>query len=69
MTYRVAVTARARADAAEAFRWIVAKSPKAAARWHAGLGRAIASLEADPMRHPAAEDESELFGMDIRQMR
>ena len=33
MSYQVVVTARARADAIETFRWIAEESPEAAARW------------------------------------
>ena len=68
MSYRVVVTARARADAIEAFRWIVERSPDAAARWYAGLQKAIAKLGTMPERHPIAEDESEQIGIILRQM-
>jgi hypothetical protein len=33
VTYRVVVTATARADAIEAFNWIADRSPEAATRW------------------------------------
>src|SRR5207302_7881615 len=52
MTYRIIITARARADAIEAFRWMLEKSPTAAARWYAGLEKAIAKLNQNPERHP-----------------
>jgi plasmid stabilization system protein ParE len=68
MTFRIIVTARARADAIEAFRWIAEKSPAAATRWHAGLEKAIAKLRENPERHPVAEDESEQLGITLRQM-
>ncbi len=68
MTYRVVVTARARADALEAFRWKADRSTLAASRWLVGLEKAIASLSKLPSRHPIAEDESELLGIDLRQM-
>jgi plasmid stabilization system protein ParE len=68
MTYRVVVTARARAEAVEAFRWMAERSPEAAARWFVGLEEAITSLSAAPNRHPIAEDESEMLGITLRQM-
>ena len=68
MSYRVVVTARARADAVEAFRWLAERSPDAAARWYAGLEKAIAKLSTMPERHPIAEDESEQLGITLRQM-
>lgn len=67
MTYRVLVTARAKADAVEAFRWIADRSTSAAHRWYAGLAKAIASLEQAPERHAIAEDESMQVGITIRQ--
>ena len=39
MNYRIVITARAKADAVEAFRWIANQSPSAAARWYDGLFR------------------------------
>jgi plasmid stabilization system protein ParE len=68
VTYRVVVTARARADAVEAFRWKAEASHQAAARWYAGLEKAIAKLGELPERHPIAEEESELLGITLRQM-
>lgn len=68
MTYRVLVTARARADAVEALRWIAERSPAAAERWRAGLERAIGSLKRNPTRHPIAADESEWVGVPLREM-
>ena len=68
MSYHVVVTAKARADAAQAFRWIADQSPDAAARWYVGFERAIAKLTLMPERHPIAEDESEQLGITLRQM-
>lgn len=68
MKYRVVFTPRARADALEAFRWIAERSPDAAARWYAGLEKAIDALSQNPTRHPVAEEESEQFGITIRRM-
>jgi plasmid stabilization system protein ParE len=66
--YRVVVTARARADAVEAFRWMAAQSPTAAARWFAGLEKAIAKLSSLPERQPLAEDDSERLGITLREL-
>lgn len=68
MSYRVVVTAKARADTVEALRWLAERSPAAAARWYAGLEKAIAKLSTLPERHPIAEDESEQLGITLRQM-
>lgn len=68
MTYRVVVTAKAKADAVEAFRWFAEQSPTAAAHWYAGLEKALVKLDQNPERHPIAEDESERFGFIMRQM-
>jgi plasmid stabilization system protein ParE len=68
VNYRVVFTPRARADAVRAFRWIAEVSPAAAARWYAGLDKAVAALGTMPTRHPIAEEESERLGMPIRQM-
>jgi len=68
MIYRVVVTARARADALEAFGWLAERSPDAAERWYLALREAIAGLATMPERHPAAEDESERLGVPLRQM-
>ncbi len=68
MTYRVVVTARANAGAIEAFRWKADRSARSAARWLAGLEKAIARLGELPERHLIAEDESERSGIALRQM-
>ena len=67
MTYRIVVTARARADAVEAFRWIAERSPEAATRWYAGLQKAVAKLNELPERNPIAEEDSEQVGITLRQ--
>jgi len=66
--YRVIVTARANADTIEAFRFKIEQSTQAAARWLAGLEKAIAKLSKSPERHPVAEEESERLGITLRQM-
>jgi plasmid stabilization system protein ParE len=68
VNYRVVVTAKARAGAIEAFRWKAGRSVRAAARWLAGLEKAIARLGKDPLRHPVAEEESDWLGIPLRQM-
>jgi plasmid stabilization system protein ParE len=68
VSYRVVFTPRARAEALEAFRWIAEQSPDSAARWYAGLEKALIKLSQFPGRQPVAEDESERFGITIRQM-
>ena len=65
--YRVIIRPRADVEAMAAFRWIAERSPSAAARWLAGLREAVAKLAEAPERHPLAEDESEQFGIAIRQ--
>ena len=68
MTYRVVVTARARADCGAGVPVIADQSPDAAARWYVGLENAIAKLTVMPERHPIAEDESAQLGITLRQM-
>ena len=68
MIYRVVVTARANADAIQAFRWKTERSTQVAARWLAGIEKAIASLSKLPERHPIAEEDSEQLGIVLRQM-
>ena len=66
-TYRILIQPRARAEAMESFRWLAERSPAAATRWYSGLQKAIAKLAENPERHPIAEEESERFGITIRQ--
>jgi toxin ParE1/3/4 len=68
VTYRVVFTARARADAIEAFRYLVDRSPAAAGRWYTGLEKAVTKLSQMPERHLIAQDESEQLGFTLRQM-
>jgi plasmid stabilization system protein ParE len=65
--FRVIIQPRARAEAMEGFRWITERSPTAAARWYAGLRKAVAKLAENPEINPLAEEESEHFGITIRQ--
>jgi plasmid stabilization system protein ParE len=55
-------------DLLAGFRWLADQSPTAAARWHAGLEKAIAKLSQDPERHPLAEEETERLENTIRQV-
>jgi len=68
MANRVVVTARARADALEAFAWLAERSPEAAERWYLSLQEAIAELSTMPERNPVAEEESKLLSVTMRQM-
>jgi plasmid stabilization system protein ParE len=65
--YQITILPRARLEAMESFRWLAQRSPAAAARWFAGLEKAIAKLAENPQRHPIADEESERFGFTIRQ--
>ena len=68
MSYRVVFTARARADVIEQFRYLVDRSPSAAARWYTGIEKAIAKLGTLPERHPIAPDESDHLSITLRQL-
>jgi plasmid stabilization system protein ParE len=68
VTYRVVFTARARADVIEQFRYLLDRSPAAAARWYAGIEKAVAKLGTLPERHPIAQDETDQLGITLRQM-
>lgn len=68
MTYRVVFTARARTDVVEQFRYLLDRSPTAAARWYAGIEKAVGKLTTLPERHPIAQDETEKLGITLRQM-
>jgi plasmid stabilization system protein ParE len=65
--YNVIVQPRAEAQAVTAFRWLAERSPSAATRWLTGLEKAIAKLMERPERHALAVEESERFGIEIRQ--
>ena len=67
MIARVIVAPRARVDIQEATRWLAERSRAAAERWHDGLQKVFAELRDDPERHPIAEEESERFGLVLRQ--
>jgi plasmid stabilization system protein ParE len=68
VTYRFIFTARARADAVKQFHFLTERSPAVAARWFAGLEKAVAKLSKMPQRHPVAQEESEHVGITLRQM-
>ena len=65
--YRVIIQPRADAEALEAFRWLAERAPSAAARWYEGLQKATAKLARNPECNPIAVEESERFGIAIRQ--
>jgi plasmid stabilization system protein ParE len=51
----------------DAFRWIAERSEDAAVRWYSGLLKATAKRADKPERNPIAVEESERFGITIRQ--
>jgi len=67
MKYLVRYTATAKAEVEDACSWIHQQSPFYAAKWHAGLLEAIASLESNPESYPLAP-EAETFHKPIRQL-
>jgi plasmid stabilization system protein ParE len=67
VTYRIVTQPGARADARDAFRFILEQSPAAAARWFAGLEKVIAKIAEGPELYPVAVEESEQLGVTIRQ--
>jgi plasmid stabilization system protein ParE len=67
MNYHVEITAQAKAEADEAYRWLFERSSTYAARWYYGLRDAIDSLKTHPNRCPLAP-ENEHFEEEIRQL-
>jgi plasmid stabilization system protein ParE len=68
MKYRINLTANAKADLREAAAWMSERiSPAVAAKWLAGLHKAIRSLEKLPRRCPVAS-ESPKFPTEIREL-
>jgi plasmid stabilization system protein ParE len=65
--YRIVTQPGARADAREAFRFILEQWPAEAACWSAGLEKFLAKIGEEPERYPVAIEESELLGVTIRQ--
>jgi plasmid stabilization system protein ParE len=65
--YRVEISIEALAEIDQALQWLVEQSPTAAARWHAGLRRAIQTLRTQPRRCPLAP-EATFFQQEIRQL-
>ncbi len=66
MSYRVIITPTADAEAMESFRWYADRSPGAAARWYAGLNRALAGLSENPTRYAVSDEDSVTLGREIR---
>jgi plasmid stabilization system protein ParE len=66
VSYNVIVTPTADAEAMEAFRWYVERSPDAAEKWHAGLCRAMDSLAEKPTRCPISQEDSKALGCEAR---
>ena len=68
MTYRLRVTARAVADADEAYAWIAEHlSPAQADRWYEGLFEQMETLTRRPTRCPV-RPESDKFPEELRQL-
>lgn len=68
MKYRVELAATAKADIRESARWLIDQASQAvAARWLAGLYKAMATLEKQPRRCPIAA-ESDKFPEEIREL-
>ena len=68
MTYRLRVTARAVADADEAYAWIAEHlSPAQAERWYQGLFKQMEMLTRQPSRCPRAT-ESDKFSEELREL-
>src|ERR1700722_15506811 len=67
MSHQVRITARAYADADEAFVWIQERAPQAATRWYASLMAVVETLEDNPIRWELAS-ESEELGIALRQL-
>ncbi|MGO8901574.1 MAG: type II toxin-antitoxin system RelE/ParE family toxin [Isosphaeraceae bacterium] len=68
MTYRLRVTARAVADADEAYAWIAEHlSPAQAERWYQGLFKQMETLTRQPSRCPRAT-ESDKFPEELREL-
>jgi plasmid stabilization system protein ParE len=68
VTYRLRVTARAVADADEAYAWIAEHlSPDQAERWYQGLFKQMETLTRHPTRCPRAA-ESDKFPEELRQL-
>jgi len=68
VTYRLRVTARAVADADEAYAWIAEHlSPVQAERWYQGLFKQMESLTRQPLRCPCAA-ESHKFHEQLREL-
>ena len=61
MTYRLRVTARAVADADEAYAWIAEHlSPAQAERWYQGLFKQMETLTRQPVTLPACRRERQV---------
>ena len=65
--YKVEPTARALANADEAFLWIYEEAPESALRWYDGLLKTLRTLERSPRRWGLAR-ENPFFEEEIRQL-
>ncbi len=67
MEYHIEVTAKAKAEAEEAYLWIYRNSPANAVKWYNGLDDAIQSLSRYPTMCPLAPEHAS-FKQEIRQL-
>lgn len=67
MTYEIAVSQEADAQADDVYEWIAQDSPGSAARWYNGLFEAIDTLKHNPQRCPVAPDNN-AFNVEVRQL-
>ena len=68
MTFDVEVTRRTQRDIDRAYAWYEKRSPQGAVAWHRDIFAALERLETLPERGPIAEEESEAFGVEVRQL-
>jgi plasmid stabilization system protein ParE len=68
MTYRIELSANAKADIRDATRWLREQaSPTVVDRWLSGLNRTLKTLRSRPSSHPLAA-ENDKFPEEIREM-
>ena len=67
MTYRIEVTETAQRDVAEAYQWLLERTPQHAPAWLDGLAAAWESLSEMPNRCPRAPEADEVKE-DVRQL-
>ena len=68
MPHTVRITRRALQEIEQALKWLAERSPRAAARWHSRLLKAIHSLEFNPERFSLAPENDWYSGGELRQL-